>query len=140
MTRATVVAMSKTTTRKTPEGFVDGSARIDRLLSDTERAERVAKIRADGREMDRTHALNLAMIRKAAELTQEEVAERLGARQGDISRIENRSDLLLSTLLNYLTATGADDARIVVTVHGQEFDLDLASLGRKKTDPTPPNT
>ena len=129
--------MSKTTIRKTPEGFVDGSARIDRLLSDTERAERVAKIRADGREMDRIHALNLAMIRKAAELTQEELAERLGARQGDISRIENRSDLLLSTLLNYLTATGADDARIVVTVHGQEFDLDLASLGRKKTELTP---
>jgi len=135
-TKATVVAMSKTTTRKTPEGFVDGSTRIDRLLSDTERAERVAKIRADGREMDRIHALNLAMIRKAAELTQEELAERLGARQGDISRIENRSDLLLSTLLSYLTATGADDARIVVTVHGQEFDLDLASLGRKRTDPT----
>jgi transcriptional regulator with XRE-family HTH domain len=46
--------------------------------------------------MDRVHALNLAMIRKAAELTQEELAERLGARQGDISRIENRSDLLLT--------------------------------------------
>jgi transcriptional regulator with XRE-family HTH domain len=81
--------------------------------------------------MDRVHAINLAMIRKAAELTQEEVAERLGGRQGDVSRIENRSDLLLSTLLNYLTATGASDARIVVTVRGQEFDLDLASLAQK---------
>lgn len=130
--------MSKATTRKTPKGFVDGSARIDQLLSDPQRAERVAKIRADGREVDRIHALNLAMIRKAAELTQEEVAERLGARQGDISRIENRSDLLLSTLLSYLTATGADDARIVVTVHGQEFELDLATLTRKKPDPTTP--
>lgn len=124
------------TTRKTPKGFVDGTSRIDRLLSDPGRARRVAQIRADGREMDRVHALNLAMIRKAAELTQEDVAERLGARQGDISKIENRGDLLLSTLLNYLTATGADDARIVVTVHGQEFDLDLRTLAHGKAEPS----
>lgn len=121
--------MKKAPDRKTPKGFVDGSARIDQLVSGPERARRVADIRADGREMDRVHALNLAMIRKAAQLTQEEIAERLGKRQGDVSRIENRSDLLLSTLLGYLTATGAEDARIVVTVNGREFELDLASLG-----------
>ena len=131
--------MSAGATRKPPKGFVDGSSRIDRLLSDPRRAERVAEIRADGREMDRVHALNLAMIRKAAELTQEDVAERLGARQGDISKIENRRDLLLSTLLSYLTATGAEDARIVVTVHGKQFELDLASLGRKNAGPVPRN-
>lgn len=82
--------------------------------------------------MDRVHATNLAMIRKAAEMTQEAVAEKLGGRQGDVSRIESRHDLLLSTLLNYLTATGAEDARIVVTVRGQEFDLDLKQLARSK--------
>jgi hypothetical protein len=65
-----------------------------------------------------------------------EVAERLGGRQGDISRIENRSDLLLSTLLSYLTATGAEDARIIVTVHGREYDLDLASLASSKATAT----
>ncbi len=121
-------ATAKATRRKSPEGFVDGTATIDRLLSDPERAQRVQKINRAGSEMDRIHALNLAAIRKAAEMTQEAVAEQLGGRQGSVSRIENRSDLLLSTLLSYLTATGAENARIVVTVRGTEFELDLASL------------
>jgi hypothetical protein len=118
--------------KKAPKGFVDGTERIGRLLSDPGRAKRVAQIRSDGREMDRIHAMNLAMIRKAAEMTQEDVAEKLGGRQGDVSRIENRHDLLLSTLLNYLTATGAEDARIVVTVRGQEFELDLKQLAKAR--------
>ena len=125
--------MATTRTRKkAPKGFVDGTDRINRLLSDPERAERVAKIRDEGREMDRVHAINLAMIRKAAEMTQEAVAEKLGGRQGDVSRIENRHDLLLSTLLSYLTATGAEQARIVVTIRGQEFELDLNQLAKAR--------
>lgn len=118
--------------KKAPKGFVDGTDRIDRLVSDPQRAERVAKIRTEGREMDRVHAMNLAMIRRAAEMTQEDVAEKLGGRQGDVSRIENRHDLLLSTLLSYLTATGAEQARIVVTVRGQEFELDLNQLAKTR--------
>lgn len=70
---------------------------MERLLSDPERAARVAEIRADGREMDRVHALNLTMIRKAAELTQEELAERLGTRQSDVSRIANRTSMARKT-------------------------------------------
>jgi hypothetical protein len=42
--------------------------------------------------------------------------------------MENRGDMLLSTLYDYLTATGADAASIVVTVHGQRIELDLGSL------------
>jgi len=36
--------------------------------------------------------------------------------------------LLLSTLYDYLTATGADAANIVVTVHGHKIELDLGRL------------
>jgi hypothetical protein len=36
--------------------------------------------------------------------------------------------LVSSTLYDYLTATGADTASIVVTVHGRRIELDLASL------------
>jgi len=36
--------------------------------------------------------------------------------------------MLLSTLYDYLTATGADTASIVVTVHGLRIELDLESL------------
>src|ERR1700744_227008 len=66
-------ATAKATRRKSPRGFVDGTATIDRLLSDPERAQRVQKINRAGSEMDRIHALNLAAIRKAAEMTQEAV-------------------------------------------------------------------
>jgi hypothetical protein len=53
------------------------------------------------------------------------MAERLGTDQGSVSRVENRDDMLLSTLADYLMATGADSAAIVVSVRGQEYVLDL---------------
>jgi hypothetical protein len=42
-----------------------------------------------------------------AQLTQVEVARRLAVGQAAVSRMENRGDMLLSTLYDYLTATGA---------------------------------
>lgn len=45
--------------------------------------------------------------------------------QGAVSQPENRSDMLLSTLRRYLTATGAENPRIVVTVNGNEIELAL---------------
>jgi transcriptional regulator with XRE-family HTH domain len=77
--------------------------------------------------------MNLAMIRKAAQMTQVEVARKLGVGQGVVSRLERRSDMLLSTLYEYLTATGADSASIVVTVHGRRVELDLGRL--RASDP-----
>lgn len=76
-------------------------------------------------QMERTHRMGLAMIRKAAELTQTEVAERLGVRQTTVSRLEARPDMLLSTLRGYLDAAGAQHPRIVVTIAGAEYDLEL---------------
>jgi len=108
--------------------FVDATDQIDRMQADAETAAAVADIRAAGEELDRTYAMSLAMIRKAGELTQDEVAARLGIGQGDVSKLERRDDWLLSTLLKYLTAAGADDARIVVTIRGQQVELDLTAL------------
>jgi hypothetical protein len=36
--------------------------------------------------------------------------------------------MLLSTLYDYLTATGADAASIVVVVHGRRIELDLGTV------------
>lgn len=115
--------------RKTPRGFVDATERLERLRSDPDRAERVADIRKAGREMDRLHADGLASIRQAAKLTQSSIAGELGIQQGDVSKIERRSDMLLSTLRNYLAATGAHDVRIVLTLEGQNVELDLDEFG-----------
>jgi transcriptional regulator with XRE-family HTH domain len=45
-------------------------------------------------------------LRQAVERTQEELAMRLGVGQDTISRIERRSDMLLSTLRRYVEAMG----------------------------------
>ena len=108
--------------------FVHGNEHLDRLLSDPQIAADVAQAHADAEEMDRVYAMNLAMIRKAAQMTQVEVARKLGVGQGAVSRLESRGDMLLSTLYDYLTATGADAASIVITVHGQKIELDLGQL------------
>ena len=45
-------------------------------------------------------------LRQAVEQTQEDLAVRLGVGQDTISRIERRSDMLLSTLRRYVEAMG----------------------------------
>lgn len=105
--------------------FVRGNARVDRLLARPEVAAGVAEVEAEAREMDRVYAENLAMIRRAGDLTQVEVAERLGVGQAVVSRLERRNDMLLSTLADYLHATGAENPRIVAVLNGMEVELDL---------------
>ena len=50
--------------------------------------------------------LTLQDLRKARELTQERMAELLGIKQENVSRLEKRTDLLLSTLSSYVAAMG----------------------------------
>jgi transcriptional regulator with XRE-family HTH domain len=50
--------------------------------------------------------MTLRDLRKAHELTQERIAEALHISQDGVSRIETRSDFLLSTLRSYVEAMG----------------------------------
>ena len=50
--------------------------------------------------------LTLRELRKAHRLTQKKVAEALNMGQDQVSRLEQRSDLLLSTLRSYIEAMG----------------------------------
>jgi len=50
--------------------------------------------------------LTLRALRQAHDLTQERMAELLGVKQENISRMERRADLLLSTLSSYIEAMG----------------------------------
>ena len=50
--------------------------------------------------------LTMQDLRKARELTQERMAQLLGIKQENVSRLEKRSDLLLSTLASYVAAMG----------------------------------
>jgi predicted transcriptional regulator len=90
-------------------------------------AEQVAQVRAGMAVANRSYAESLAAIRRAADLTQIDLATQMGVAQSEISRIENRHDMLLSTLTNYLTSAG-DHPRVVVTVNGHDIELDLTTL------------
>jgi DNA-binding XRE family transcriptional regulator len=52
--------------------------------------------------------MSLRDLRKARELTQARVAKTLGITQDSVSRLEKRSDLLISTLRKTVNAVGGD--------------------------------
>jgi DNA-binding XRE family transcriptional regulator len=52
--------------------------------------------------------LTLQELRKAQKLTQKKLAETLNVNQENISRLEKRSDMMLSTLRDYVEAMGGE--------------------------------
>lgn len=52
--------------------------------------------------------LSLQELRKALSITQVRVARTMGKRQDEVSRIEQRGDLLLSTLRDYVRSLGGE--------------------------------
>lgn len=67
-----------------------------------ERRERVEQL---GCQLIREE-LTLQALRRQLEFTQEGLAERLDTRQGSISKVESRNDMLISTLRSYVEAMG----------------------------------
>ena len=51
-------------------------------------------------------AMPLDELRRARQMTQVSLAQSLGVNQGEISKIEHRTDLYLSTLSEYVEALG----------------------------------
>ena len=87
--------------------FVNADAVIAKLPADR-------RARIEERAMDLlVEEMTLRNLRKACELTQERMAATLGVGQEQVSRLEQRSDMLLSTLAGYVKAMGGD-LRLVV--------------------------
>lgn len=110
--------------------FARGNDRIERLAERPDLVDDVARVRRDMEDADRTYAMGLAALRQAAELTQVELARKLGVTQAAVSRIEQPHDLLLSTLNAYLQAVGGHARVIVQFADGNEVDLDLSALAK----------
>jgi transcriptional regulator with XRE-family HTH domain len=51
-------------------------------------------------------AMPLDQLRKAQQMTQLQLAEILGVNQGEVSKIEHRSDICVSALAEYIEAIG----------------------------------
>ena len=67
--------------------------------------EQCARVEARAQELIEEE-LTLRDLRQARHLTQERMAALLGVEQENVSRLERRADLLLSTLSSYVAAMG----------------------------------
>lgn len=105
--------------------FVRGDDRLDELLGQPGMADAVDELDAEADEIDRVYAMSLAMVREASKRTQADIAHELRISQGAVSQMERREDMLLSTLRSYITATGATNPRIIVTVNGRDVELTI---------------
>ena len=77
---------------------------LDDVLKKMTPAQR-ARVKARAQELIEEE-LTLRDLRQAQHLTQERMAELLGVEQENVSRLERRADLLLSTLSSYVSAMG----------------------------------
>lgn len=77
-----------------------GTVSLDEIMASMPE-ERRKRIEARAAEL-----VTLYELRKAVQKTQTQMAETLGVRQDSISRMENRSDMLLSTLRRYVEGMG----------------------------------
>ena len=96
-------------------------------------AERRARIAA---RADALIAEEIALqhLRKARRLTQERMAQLLGIGQDSVSRLESRSDLLLSTLKSYVEAMGGS---LKLVVEFPDSVAVLSSLGEGRDEKKP---
>ena len=105
--------------------FTDVTDVVDELLAETATAAAVSRIREQMAEADRAHAMTLAMVRRAAGLTQAEIAKTLDVSQTAVARTEKRPDMLLSTLRAYIEATGAKATILVQLGDGRVAEISL---------------
>jgi ribosome-binding protein aMBF1 (putative translation factor) len=75
-------------------------------------AERTMSAESRNRAAARTKVMlaemHLDELRRARDLSQQDLAERLGATQPEVSRIENRLDTYVSTLRRFIEAMGGE--------------------------------
>lgn len=77
---------------------------LEDIMKDLSPARR-KKIEARAAEL-LAEEMSLRELRRAANLTQKRIAKQLHIGQEGVSRLEKRSDLLISTLRSYVEATG----------------------------------
>lgn len=66
-------------------------------------------------------------LRQARTLTQEQIAGILGKKQAEISKIEHRTDMYLSTLRKYIEAIGGS---LEIVAHFPDGDVQIEQFGQ----------
>lgn len=83
-----------------------------------------SRARAEG-ALQPPPAADLPMLRRSMGLTQVELARRVGISQSDLSKLERRRDVRISTLRAYLAALGGR-LRLVFERDGKETDIRIS--------------
>ncbi len=92
-------------------------------------AARRAKIEGRARQLI-AEEMALRQLRKARKLTQQQMAKILKIGQDGVSRLERRSDLLLSTLQSYVEAMGG---QLRIIAEFKEGAVAISGLGIDET-------
>lgn len=74
--------------------------------------------------------VDLATLRRRLGLTQVELAARLGMSQSDLSKLERRGDVKLSTLEAHLAAVGGR-LRVICESRGREIEIEIPGRSRR---------
>lgn len=77
-------------------------AELRARMSPEAQANGVAEAQRLGEEMD------LAEVRRALKLSQEEIGQTLQIKQGSVAKIEKRTDMYVSTLRRFIEAMGGE--------------------------------
>jgi transcriptional regulator with XRE-family HTH domain len=93
-----------------------------------------ARAVAHERAIEMLRATPLGELRRALEMTQEEIASILGTTQANISQMERRGDMYLSTLREYVAALGGE-LEITARFPGGELRLIQLSGGEEARKP-----
>ena len=112
-----------------PHAGSDVIASLEPTIDDTPEARRAGK--KEALRISLTDAMRKA--RKRAELTQGEVAERLGVSQSWVSKLESANyDHQVESIVAYLDALGAD---LTLAIHGEDevLSIDTESAMSKVT-------
>lgn len=103
----------------------------ERIKLSPEREERISQ-RA---QMLIEEEMTLRELRKVQQLTQESMAKLLGIEQDSVSRMERRTDMLLSTMSSFVTAMGGSLRLIAEFPNRRPVAIRLSDLQESSRPP-----
>lgn len=111
---------------------VAGARRRTRKFSEIRRPETPERrARIDAIKAGMAEGERLFELRRARGVTQVDLAERLGVSQGNVSELERRDDLFISTLRGYVGALGGRLEVKAVFDEGDAHPIDLQAVAEK---------
>lgn len=111
------------------------SRNVDDIISKLRPAQR-RKVEARAAQLI-AEEMTLRQLRRARKLTQQKIAKSLHIGQEGVSKLEKRSDLLISTLRSYVKAMGGNLSLVAEFPNGNPVVLSgIAEAGPKNTKPS----